>query len=136
MSRPALRIPAPFVPFVGKVPDTALAERLGCSNAAVGNYRRRKGIPAFNGVTYDADALAAAGRPVVRPSATPAPAAANPLLSGLTSAPPAPAASVSEPEKETVHPAIRKALTSARPVSGGMLISYSLFAEAIEAAKV
>ena len=43
---------------------------------------------------------------------------------------------VKVPSASTVPEAIRKALSSARPVAGGMVIPYALFADAISAAGV
>jgi hypothetical protein len=132
MSRPLLRIPLHILPFLGKVPDTAIAAQIGRSSSAVSSYRRRKGIPAFEGKSYDAAALAAAGVPrhVTARASQPPTVDTAPVVVAM------PAPVTVTVEKEVIPPSIRKALSSGRPVSGGVLIPYNLFAEAIEAAKV
>ena len=46
-SRPALRDLGPEWDDIGLIPDTILAERVGCSRQNVAKVRRARGIPSF-----------------------------------------------------------------------------------------
>jgi hypothetical protein len=91
---------------LGTVPDGVIANDLGCSIQLVQQFRKRHNIPSY---AYLRQTL-----PLEKGGEVEVPVVANSAI----------------PES------IRRALGSARPVAGGMVIPYALFAEAISAAGV
>lgn len=76
----------PFADEVGQVSDRVVAEKAGVSVAAVGAWRRRRGIPAARDTEGQptAPAVATATRPTASPAAAPTPTA-NPPATRLSS---------------------------------------------------